>query len=147
MLDDEIINNRQSPKWQIQTAVFGQFAVSEPLAAIPCEIYENVPQGVTYPYIELLYFTEDNANTYGGAGKELTMTLNVFSEKGNEELFAIESIIDSILDAVKKDKLDLGEKHRLTYCFKEMSETMPDMLDSIGQLALRYRMRTKQIAN
>jgi hypothetical protein len=68
-------------------------------AKVGSRIYDDVPSNEPMPYIKISDITEVPANTLNSRIKDITLTLNVWSDYGgNREVFDIMAIITSLFE-------------------------------------------------
>lgn len=86
-----------SASLEVQRAVY---AILEPLPGF--EVYDHVPQGSSYPYVEIGESTLVNDDTKTEDGEEHTLTLHTWSRaKGRSEVKAIMGDTMTALHRVK----------------------------------------------
>lgn len=88
-----------SPSGPLQTAVYARLIGDATLVALVQKIGDNIPDEQAYPYIVIGEETEAPEDTMGRTGRNLTITLHVWSQyPGMKEVKEIMSRIDDLLD-------------------------------------------------
>jgi hypothetical protein len=107
-------------------------------AGLSTAVYDEVPDGSAYPYVTIGDFTEVARNAFGRTGRELTMTLHIWSGyNGWAEAQSIASQVDGLLDHATFAVDGWG----LVFCQLDFAQTLPQADDgSYRHLAARYRL-------
>jgi hypothetical protein len=80
--------------WAVQVAAFSALD-----AALSCPVYDEPPGDVAYPYVLIGEATAVPANVQGRTGREVTLTLHVWSDyAGMKEAQGIVDTIDAVMD-------------------------------------------------
>lgn len=86
----------RSPLAAIQRAIFQRLNADEELGA---DVYDQVPEGASMPYVVLGEATETPSNWHGGFGRNSTHTLHVWSSQATfDEANAIADRVVQLLD-------------------------------------------------
>lgn len=116
----------QSPLDEIQTAVYDRLSGdSELTTVLGAGVYDEVPEGVAYPYVAVGHETTENPdNTHDVYGRDCTITLHVWSEqRAYTEVTRIANRVTALLD---HQPLALGSPHRAVSVRFVSSQTLSD---------------------
>lgn len=104
-------------------------------------IYDDTPDGEPYPYVVIADFTEAPNDTMGTTGRDLTVTLHVWSRfRGFRECNRIANRIDQLLDRW----LPTVAGWHTTAMLHEFYETLRDPDGITRHGVLRYRIHVHQ---
>lgn len=84
---------------QLQPAILAKLKGDATLMGMVTGVFDDVPQGQSFPFIQVGTATETPRNTFGRKGREATITLDIFSRyQGFKEALQIYSRVDELLD-------------------------------------------------
>lgn len=135
--------------WEVQKAVFQLFSQNTDLQALNVGVYDAIPEFSGYPYILIGFLTENPWNTYDKTGKDITLTLHIYSlYDGNKEIYEIKQVIEDLLNRKDRNDISLGAGHDLIGCLEEYSDIIEenDFGDNqrMKHMVLRYRFWTQE---
>lgn len=108
------------------------------------DVYDWVPEDVPYPYVVIGEATEMADNNHDSFGRELTITLHVWT-RGHGGFDPALEIVDQIQQALDH-RLDLGlTGHRLVTLRLDQTLTMRDPDPLIRHAPVRFRVQTEQL--
>lgn len=82
----------------VQKAVYSRLSSDVTLAAAVVGVFDDVPEGTGFPYVELGDTTEIPFDVFGKDGHEQTLTLHIWSQKsGMKEAQQIQGMINGLL--------------------------------------------------
>lgn len=88
-----------SPAGPLQTAVYARLTADATLMALVTKVGDNIPDEQAYPYVVIGEETEVPEDTMGRTGRNLTITLHIWSRyPGMKEVKEIKSRLDDLLD-------------------------------------------------
>lgn len=91
-----------SPQWLLQTAIYSRLTGDATLTALLASstaVYDDVPDGVAFPYLTIGQFTGAPRDTMGTTGRDVTVTVHAWSQyEGKKEAEQILSRVDEMLD-------------------------------------------------
>lgn len=88
-----------SALWDVQQGLYAVLAGDAALGALVQGVFDRVPEGQAYPYVEIGEATEVPFRTLGRAGSDATITLHVWSRAGGfRETKQILSRLHELLD-------------------------------------------------
>lgn len=100
-------------------------------------VYDDAPDGATFPYITLGEFTENRLDTFGRKGKNITATLHIWSQyHGTKEATDTLALMDAALDQVALTVTGWN----LIDISREFAETFKDPDGETRHLVARYRV-------
>ncbi len=84
---------------QLQPAIVAKLKGDATLMGMITGVFDHVPQGQAFPYIQVGEATETPRNTFGRKGREATLTIHIYSQyQGFKEGLQIYSKVDDLLD-------------------------------------------------
>lgn len=94
----------------VQSAVY-QYLAGDVILTALAPVYDEVPPGKTFPYVELSEFIEERDDTLGGVGRTVTATIWAYSQQpGFKELEAILEQLIRLLNDQKIPDVDVQWK-------------------------------------
>lgn len=110
-------------------------------AALDADVYDDVPEGASYPYVVVGEFTEIPENAHDRFGARITATLHVWSSyHGTKDALAIRSSIVEELDhqAITVAGFDtIAARHEQTIVIRD-----PD--EDLRHIAVRFSFVTEK---
>lgn len=104
-------------------------------------VYDDVPENVVYPYVDLGETVSTPRNTHDGFGAESLVTLHVYVKaRGNATAFPIVNRIRALLD---EQHLAVAG-HTVVSVRHEQTQTLRDPNPGIRHLPVRIRITTEQ---
>jgi Protein of unknown function (DUF3168) len=91
---------RRSSTGMVQAAVYTHLAGDSSLMAL-APVFDQVPQGQAYPYIEIAELIETPDNTEGQQGRQVMVTIFAWDQTPGFKL--LEEILDNLLRLVDED--------------------------------------------
>lgn len=89
---------------ELQPAIVSKLKSDAALMNIVTGVFDDVPQGQKFPFIQISEGEETPLNTFGRKGRESSITISIFSRyKGFKEALQIYSKVDQLLDGVPLD--------------------------------------------
>lgn len=87
----------------IQSAIFTKLTDDSTLMGLVTGVFDSLPSGQTFPYVVLGEDTETAANTLASIGREVTVTIHIFSQyAGTKEA---KQIAGRIIDLIERRTL------------------------------------------
>lgn len=109
------------------------------LMSLVTGIFDDVPQGQTFPFIAFGEISEVPFNTFGRSGRTSTITLNILSQyKGFKEATEIYAAVNEILDG---QPLTLENHELVSFQFRQ-SEFLQD--GEIRHIPVMYNIITQE---
>ena len=106
------------PSWSLQQALYQALS-----AALPCPVYDAVPQGAAYPYVTIDREVRRNADFLNSRLDERFVYLNVWSDyPGQKEVKEIIAAIDA---ALHRQPLEIADG-RVVSCIVRDTDTSRD---------------------
>jgi hypothetical protein len=92
-----------SPSWPLQQAVYTRLNADATLTtSLGATIYDSTPDSAAFPYVVIGDDTEAPNDTMGVTGRDMTLTLHVWSQYvGKKQVKEIQNRIDALLDRWK----------------------------------------------
>jgi len=120
---------RTSPVEDTLTAVVTTLKAASALTALATGgVYNNVPQGTSYPYLEVTCPTDRRQDTFGTFGADILVDTKAVSQSpGDQEALRI---IDATITALNNAALSLSS-HRSLGVAWESSDRFRDVVDGI----------------
>jgi hypothetical protein len=89
-----------TPTWGLQQAIYARLNGDNTLTStLGAAVYDEAPDGVAFPYITIGQVTEAPNPTMGRTGRDLTVTLHIWSQaKGYKQTKDIQNRIDALLE-------------------------------------------------
>lgn len=85
--------------WPLQSAVYAALTGSTPLMALITGVFDEVPDGQTYPYVTLGSMVETADDAHDHQGLDSLVTIHVWSKKpGVKEAATIFAALDAVID-------------------------------------------------
>ncbi len=83
----------------VQKGIFDVLTADSTLTGLVTGIFDHVPKGQAFPYVNIGDTTETIFNTFGKQGRDVTETIHVYSEhEGYKEVNSILSRVVELLD-------------------------------------------------
>jgi hypothetical protein len=119
----------------VQSAVYAYLAADTALTTL-APVYDEVPAGKTFPYIELSEFTEERNDTLGGVGRTIHVTIWVYSQQpGFKQL---EAILEQLIRLLNEHTIpDVDAQWRIYSNTYETGELTRDPDGATRMLAVR----------
>lgn len=125
---------QKSALLELQRSIYNRLS-----ASLSCPVYDEVPQGATFPYVAIGEDTAVDAGAKNAHGEEATVTLHVWSRaKGMSEA---KGLISSIVYAMTGAPLPItGFQSAIAQ--REMADTFrdPDGITRHGVIRFRFRI-------
>lgn len=131
-----------SSGWALQQSIYATLADDAAVLSLlgGPRIYDDVPQGASFPYLTIGQSTLRDWSTGSEEGHEHTLTLHVWSrEKGRKQTHAL---MGALRDALHDRPLTL-EGHRLVNLRHELSEARREPDGDTYHGIVRYRAVTE----
>lgn len=89
-----------SPSAPLLDAVYSRLSADATLVTtLDCSVYDDVPDSDDFPYLVIGDLTEIPRDTMGVTGRDLTLTLHIWSQlKGVDQVVDIQNRVDALLD-------------------------------------------------
>lgn len=131
-----------STGWSLQRGIYQALAGSAGLSAMlgGTRIYDDPPQGASYPFITIGQSTLRDWSTGTEDGTEHLVTLHVWSRSGGRK--QVQDIIEEIKKVLHDKPLSLVD-HHLVNLRHEFSEVRPDPDGDTFHGIVRYRAVTE----
>lgn len=127
-----------SAAWDLQRAVHARLSADAGVLAVlgGPRVYDDVPRGVTLPYLSLAAFTARDWATGSEPGTEITFTVHAWSRgAGHKEPHLL---ADAARDALHDQSLTLAD-HHLVNLRHESSETRRERDGDTYRVIARFR--------
>lgn len=126
----------------LQKAIYSKLTSDSALMGMITGVFDYVPDKQGFPYITINDFIENPFNVFGRRGKDVLVTLQIWSDKkGFKTSFDILSRVNTLLDDAQ---LTL-ENHQLISIQFESSLPSIDAFDGIRQVPIRYRCLVQEV--
>lgn len=89
-----------SPTWPLQQSVYTRLSGdTELVTTLGAAVYDHVPDSAAFPYVALGDVTEGFADNMGRTGRNLTITVHIWSQyAGMKQVKQIADRVDDLLD-------------------------------------------------
>lgn len=122
----------------IQTAIYNKLTSDAPLMALITGVYDDIPIGQKFPYVNIGESTENKFNTFDRQGHDVTTNINIYSDyEGFKEGL---NILHRIVELLDYQSITLTENN-LVYIRYDGSDTLLLMLDEGRTKYIRSRFR------
>lgn len=129
------------PLLEVQTAVYDALTGDATLTALVNGVFDHVPEGTDYPYVELGEATATAENSHDRTGKDQVLTLHVWSDHhGYSEALNIAARIAVLLE---HQALTLTNDHHV-YTQFEFAQTLRDPDPAVRHVPVRFRIVTEE---
>jgi uncharacterized protein DUF3168 len=96
------VSSRRSAIQPVQAAVFTHLAGDTTLTGL-APVYDQVPQGTSYPYVEITELVETLDNTEGQQGRQVMVTVSAWDQTPGYK--PLELILDNLLRLLDEDSV------------------------------------------
>lgn len=129
------------PLLDIQQGIYRRLTGDAALGLLVTGIFDEVPEGQTYPYVVLGEVIATPRNAHGSFGREVVATLHVWDRfRGYSRGLAIMNRVVALLD---HQPLTLAGHVVVSVRF-EFSQTLRDPDPEIRHIPVRFRVTTEQ---
>lgn len=131
-----------TPLLGIQSALYRRLNTDTTLRAMITGVFDEVPEGQTYPYVVIGEAWETPRNSHDGFGREVVTTVHVWSRyRGFAEGLRIAERIVTLVD---HQELPVTG-HIVDSIRHEFIQTLRDPEPEIRHVAIRFRVTTEQV--
>lgn len=128
----------------VQTAIYQKLTTDAALTAKVTGVFDDVPDGQAFPYVQLGDATEEPFRTFKRDGSNSTFTVHVFSRyRGFMEAYEVAALVNAALDGAT---LNLGGFDPVS-CYYEGSSTLTDPDGITRHIPIRFRIIVQEGAN
>ncbi|MCD0450767.1 DUF3168 domain-containing protein [Actinocorallia sp. API 0066] len=133
--------NATSPMGAVQQAVYNRLTADTMLGHLVTGVYDEVPEGTSFPYVVLGESMEQPDNRHGGFGRQTVETLHVWWDRlGMAQGKAIMSRLVALLD---HQPLIISGLHHVATRY-EFAQVLRDPNPKLRHGIQRYRIFTEQ---
>lgn len=134
-----------SASWSLQQGIYQALAGNPEVTGLlgGANIYDDVPQSASFPYLTFGQTTERDWSTGTEDGSEHTVTLHVWSRAGGKK--ETYEIIETIRDALNAAPVTVAD-HALVNLHHEFSEARHDEDGETYHGIVRYRAITEPLS-
>jgi hypothetical protein len=128
-------------QWEIQKSIYQTLTADPDLMEVITGVFDHVPQGQDYPYINIGEDTSIEWDTDTELGSESTLTVHVWSrEYGRRQ---VKEIMEQIYDILHRAEIELETLH-LVDCVVEFMETFLESDGVTRHGVMRIRVTTQE---
>lgn len=111
-------------QWDIQRGVFQTLTANTPLVTLVSgRIFDHIPQGTAYPYINIGEDTSLEWDTDTTRGSEATLTIHAWSRQAGRR--EVKQIMERVYDALHRQDIVIEGAHTVL-CLWEFAESLLD---------------------